>query len=215
MFRRKRPQSDFSEELQAHLALEMDRIRAEGLSEEEARRRARVEFGSSQAAQERFYLSSRIVWFDNLLHDIKFAIRQLIRNPSFTFVAIVTLALGIAANSTIFSWINSTLLDPIPGIAHTSDMITIMRGERSEHPTPPFSYMDFADLRDSTRTFAGLLAYHDDYMAITDSVKPERIYGTVASSNYFEVLGVRPILGRSLESTAPNERLGTAEAVLG
>ena len=94
-------------------------------------------------------------------------------------------------------------------------MITIMRGERSEHPTPPFSYMDFADLRDSTRTFAGLLAYHDDYMAITESGKPERIYGTLASSNYFEVLGVRPILGRSLESTTPNERLGTAEAVLG
>ena len=106
-------------------------------------------FGNAQTAQERFYLRSRIVWFDNLLHDIKFAIRQLIRNPSFTFVAIVTLGPGIAANSTIFSWINSTLLDPIPGIAHTSDMITIMRGERSEHPTPPFSYMDFVDLRDT------------------------------------------------------------------
>ena len=94
-------------------------------------------------------------------------------------------------------------------------MITIMRGERSEHPTPPFSYLDFADLRDSTRTFAGLLAYHDDYMTITGSDKPERIYGALVSSNYFEVLGVRPILGRSLESTAPNERLGIAEAVLG
>ena len=215
MFRRRRSADDFAEEIKSHIELQADALQSEGLSEEEACRRARVEFGSAQAAQERFYLSSRIVWFDNLLHDIKFAIRQLIRNPSFTSVAIVTLALGIAANSTIFSWINSTLLDPIPGIAHTSDMITIMRGERSEHPTPPFSYLDFADLRDSTRTFAGLLAYHDDYMAITGSGKPERIYGTLASSNYFEVLGVRPILGRSLESTAPNERLGIAEAVLG
>jgi predicted permease len=215
MFRRRRSADDFAEEIKSHIEHQADALESEGLSEEEAYRRARVEFGSSQAAQERFYLSSRIVWFDNLLHDIKFAIRQLIRNPSFTFVAIVTLALGIAANSTIFSWINSTLLDPIPGIAHTSDMITIMRGERSEHPTPPFSYMDFADLRDSTRTFAGLLAYHDDYMAITESGKPERIYGTWASSNYFEVLGVRPILGRSLESTATNERLGTAEVVIG
>src|SRR5215471_18727953 len=215
MFRRRRSADDFAEEIKSHFELEADELQSEGLSEEEARRRARVEFGGAQAAQERFYLSSRIVWFDNLLHDIKFAIRQLIRTPSFTSVAIVTLALGIAANSTIFSWINSTLLDPIPGIAHTSDMITIMRGERSEHPTPPFSYMDFADLRDSTRTFTGLLAYHDDYMAITESGKPERIYGTLASSNYFEVLGVRPILGRSLESTAPNERLGTAETVLG
>src|SRR5580704_10793789 len=215
MFRRRRSSDDFAEEIKSHFELEADELQSEGLSEEEARRRARVEFGGAQAAQERFYLSSRIVWFDNLLHDTKFAIRQLIRTPSFTSVAIVTLALGIAASSTIFSWINSTLLDPIPGIAHTRDMITIMRSERSEHPTPPFSYMDFADLRDSTRTFAGLLAYHDDYMAITESGKPERVYGALASSNYFEVLGVRPILGRSLESTAPNERLGAAEAVLG
>jgi len=147
MFRRRRSADDFAEEIKSHIEHQADALESEGLSEEEAYRRARVEFGSSQAAQERFYLSSRIVWFDNLLHDIKFAISQLIRNPSFTFVAIVTLALGIAANSTIFSWINSTLLDPIPGIAYTSDMITIVRGERSEHPTPPFSYMDFADLR--------------------------------------------------------------------
>src|SRR5215470_10209405 len=215
MFRRRRSADDFAEEIKSHFELEADELQREGLSEKEAYRRARVEFGGAQAAQERFYLSSRIVWFDNLLHDIKFAIRQLIRNPGFASVAIVTLALGIAANSTIFSWINSTLLDPIPGIAHTSDMITIMRGERSEHPTPPFSYLDFADLRDSTRTLSGLLAYHDEYMAITGSDKPERIYGAVVSSNYFEVLGVRPILGRSIDSTAANERLGTAEVVLG
>ncbi|HZU25849.1 MAG TPA: ABC transporter permease [Bryobacteraceae bacterium] len=215
MFRRRRSADDFAEEIKSHIELQADDLQCEGLSEEEACRRARVEFGSAQVAQERFYLRSRIVWFDNLLHDVKFAIRQLIRNPGFTCVAIVTLALGIAANTTIFSWINSTLLDPIPGIAHTSDMITIMRGERSEHPTPPFSYMDYADLRDNARSFAGLLAYHHDYMAITDSGKPERIYGTLVSSNYFEVLGLHPILGRTLASTARNERLGVAEAVLG
>ena len=215
MFRRRRSADDFAEEIKSHFELEADELQSEGLSEEEARRRARVEFGNAQVAQERFYLRSRIVWFDNLLHDIKFAIRQLIRNPGFASVAVVTLALGIAANSTIFSWINSTLLDPIPGISHTSDMITIMRGERSEHPTPPFSYLDYADLRDSTQSFTGLLAYHDDFMSITGSGKPERVYGALVSSNYFEVLGVRPILGRSLQSTAPNERLGTAEAVLG
>jgi predicted permease len=215
VFRRRRSADDFAEEIKSHFELEADELQSEGLSEEEAYRRARVEFGNAQAAQERFYLRGRIVWFDNLLRDIKFAIRQLIKNPGFASVAVITLALGISANSTIFSWINSTLLDPIPGIAHTSDMITIMRGERSEHPTPPFSYLDFADLRDGARTLTGLLAYHDEYMTITGSDKPERIYGAVVSSNYFEVLGVRPILGRSLESTAPNERLGTAEVVLG
>jgi predicted permease len=153
--------------------------------------------------------------FPNLLRDISYALRQLRKNPGFTALAVGTLALGIAANLTIFSWINSTLLDPVPGITHTSDMITIMRGERSEHPTPPFSYDDYVDLRENSHSFAGLLAYHHDYMSITGSGKPVRIYGVLASSNYFEVLGVHPIVGRTLMPTLKNERAGAAEAVLG
>ncbi len=150
-----------------------------------------------------------------LLQDLGYAVRLLRKSPGFTLTAVLTLALGIAANSTVFSWINSTLLDPIHGVAHTSDMVTIMRGERSEHPTPPFSYLDFVDLRNSTRSFSGLLAYHDDYMAITGSGQPERIYGVLATANYFEVLGVQPILGRTLLPSLAKERTGAAEAVLG
>ena len=151
----------------------------------------------------------------NAMHDLRFTLRQLRKNPGFTALAVGTLALGIAANITIFSWINSTLLNPIPGIAHTGNMITIMRGERNEHPTPPFSYLDYAELRDNARSFSGLLAYHHDYVTITGSGAPERIYGTLASSNYFETLGVRPVLGRSLLPTLATERTGAAEAVLG
>jgi len=88
-----------------------------------------------------------------LFQDLRYALRQLRKNPGFTALAVGTLALGIAANSTVFSWINSTLLDPIPGVAHTSDMVTVMRGERSEHPTPPFSYPDYVDLRDRRAAF--------------------------------------------------------------
>ena len=150
-----------------------------------------------------------------LWHDLRYALRQLYKNPGFASLAVITLALGIAANSTIFSWINSTLLTPIPGVAHTGDMITLQRGDRSEHPTPPFSYPDYVDLRANTRTLSGIIAYHDDYMAITGSGKPERIYGALTSSNYFEVLGVRPILGRTLFPTLPNESLGAPEVVLG
>src|SRR5581483_5511507 len=150
-----------------------------------------------------------------LLIDLRYALRQLRKSPGFSTLAVGTLALGIAANMTIFSWINSTLLDPVPGVVHTSNMITIMRGERSEHATPPFSYLDFAELRENSHSFSGLLGYHDDYMAITGSGRPERIYGTLVSANYFEVLGVRPIIGRPLLSTVSTERAGAAEAVLG
>ena len=133
---------------------------------------------------------------NSLIQDLKFGLRMLAKNPGFTVVAVVTLALGIGANSTIFSWINSTLLNPIPGVTHTSDLVTVMRGERSEHPTPPFSYLDYADLRDHVQSFSGLLAYHDDFMSLTGNDKPERIYGALTSANYFDVLGVHPILGR-------------------
>jgi predicted permease len=75
-----------------------------------------------------------------------------------------------------------------------------MRGERSEHPTPPFSYPDYVDLRARTRSLSGLLAYHDDYVSLTDTTKPERIYGAFVSADYFDVLGVRPILGRGFEA---------------
>src|SRR5208337_2675985 len=146
-----------------------------------------------------------------LFQDVRYGLRMLAKNPGFTAIVVLTLALGIGANSTIFSWINSTLLDPIPGVAHTSDMVTVMRGERSEHPTPPFSYPDYVDLRGDARSFSGLLAYHDDFMAITGSGKPERIYGALTSSNYFEVLGVHPILGRTLLPSLANERAGVAE----
>jgi predicted permease len=148
------------------------------------------------------------------VRDLGYALRQLRKNPSFTVLAVGTLALGIAANLTILSWINATLLNPIPGVAHTGNMITIQRGVRSEHASPPFSYADYADLRDGTTTLSGLAGYHDDYMSITGEGTPERIYGALVSSNYFEVLGVRPLLGQTFKSTLPYERTGVPLAVL-
>lgn len=150
-----------------------------------------------------------------LLQDIRYALSQLRRAPGFTVTAVVTLALGIGANSTILSWISSTLFDPIPGVTQTENMVTIQRGDRSDHPSPPLSYPDFADLRDHAKSFSGIVGYHDDFMSITGAAQPERIYGALTTADYFEVLGVRPVLGRSLVDSRANERAGVAEAVLG
>jgi putative ABC transport system permease protein len=149
-----------------------------------------------------------------LLQDIRFGLRMLAKNPGFTAVAVMTLALGIGANSTIFSWINSTLLDPIPGVADTSEIVSIMRGERSEHPTPPFSYPDYADLRAGVHSMSGLLAYHEDFLSLTGNGKPERIYGAFVSANYFDFLRVRPILGRGFSLTEEEKPGGTPAVVI-
>ncbi|HWG20792.1 MAG TPA: ABC transporter permease [Terracidiphilus sp.] len=150
-----------------------------------------------------------------LIQDLRYAVRQLRQSPGFAITAVLTLALGIGANSTILSWISATLFNPVPGAARTGDMITIGRGERTEHPTPPFSYADFVDVRANAKSFSGMLGYHDDFMSITGGSTPERIYGALTTADYFEVLGVRPMLGRSLLPTRSNERAGAPEAVLG
>jgi predicted permease len=150
-----------------------------------------------------------------LLQEIRYALRQLRKSPGFTVTAVLTLALGIAACSTIFSWIDSTLLDPIPGVSHTGRMVTLQRGERSIQAPPPLSYPDYVDLRDSTATLSGLIAHHEDFVSITGGGEPERIYGVLASSNYFSVLGAHPVLGTTFSVPQSDERLGMPEAVIG
>ncbi len=148
-----------------------------------------------------------------LLQDVRFACRLLAKNPAFAGIAVLTLALGIGANTTIFSWISATILDPIPGAVRTDDLVSVMRGEQSEHPTPPFSYPDYVDLRERNASFSGLLAYHDDYISLTGAGKPERVYGALISANYFEVLGVKPILG-SVFLKAEEEKAGSTPSVI-
>jgi predicted permease len=141
-----------------------------------------------------------------LWQDVRYALRVLLKSPGFTATAILTLALGIGANSTIFSWINSTLLNPIPGAANTGNILAFTSGGNSRTPIP-FSYPDFLDLRERTKSFASLTAFSIEPMNLTGKAKPERTWGTLVSANYFDFLGVQPILGRGFlqsEDTAPN-----------
>jgi predicted permease len=131
-----------------------------------------------------------------LLQDVRLALRQLRKKPGFTISAVVMLAVAICANSTMLSWINGTMLHPIPGSRDTDRLVSVMRGQWSTSPTPPFSYLDYRDLRDQNHSFVGMLAYHHDWSALTGGVKAERIYSATVSSNYFEVLGIHPLLGR-------------------
>jgi len=132
-----------------------------------------------------------------LLQDVRYALRQLRKSPGFAITAVLMLALGICANSTVFSWIDGTMLHPIAGARNTSDLVSIMRGEWSSSPTPPLSYPDYRDLRERNHSFTGILAYNHDWIALTGgSSTPALIYVANVSSNFFDVLGVKPFMGR-------------------
>ncbi len=131
-----------------------------------------------------------------LLQDVRFALRQLRKSPGFTITAGFMLALAICANSTVFSWIDGTMLHPIPGAQKTSELVSVMRGQWNTSPSPPLSYLDYRDLRDGNQTFTGILAYHHDWLTLTGDANPQRIYVANVSSNFFDVLGIKPALGR-------------------
>jgi hypothetical protein len=130
-----------------------------------------------------------------LLQDVRFALRRLRKNPAYTAAATVMLAVAICANGTVFSWIDGTMLHPIPGARDTSSLVSVMRGQWNSSPTPPFSYLDYRDLRDQNHSFEGIIGYHHDWVALTGGARPERIYVANVTANYFDVLGVKPLYG--------------------
>src|SRR5215471_9849456 len=187
---------ELKEEIDAHLQMAIaDRV-ARGETEETARQAATREFGNVLLVQDVTRDMWGQAWLEQLGRDVRYALRQLRKSPGFTITATAMLAVAICANSTVFSWIDGTMLRPIPGARDTGDLVSLQRGERNFSPTPPFSYLDYRDLREQNHTFAGILAYHHDWISLTGGAQPERVYIANVSANYFDVLGIKPVLGR-------------------
>jgi predicted permease len=144
-------------------------------------------------------------WF----RDVRYAVRQLWKAPVFTLTAIVTLAVGIGANSTIFSWMNSTLFSPVPGASPQGTLVAFARGE--DHY---LSYPDYLDLRDHAHTLSGLIAWYIGTVDLTGQGKPQRLWAALTTSDYFEALGVRPLKGRFFEPGEGQKPGGAPVAVL-
>ena len=145
--------------------------------------------------------------------DVRYSLRMIAKAPAYAAIAILTLALGIGANTTIFSWINSTLLNPIPGLANPQEVVALSLSRPSE-TSFPFTYPDVVAMRDGQRSFAGITASGTVPMSLTGKGNPERIWGTVASANYFTVLGVRPTLGRVFLPAEEEKPSGAPVAVI-
>ncbi|MGB7622398.1 MAG: ABC transporter permease [Terriglobia bacterium] len=149
----------------------------------------------------------------DLISDFRQAIRMMLNNPGFTVVAVLTLALGIGANTTIFSWINSALLNPVPGLDRPNEVVAMTQGKSGDNPLG-FSYPDLEAMRDGQQSFTGITACSFTAMSLTGKGKPQRVWGMVATANYFDVLGVRPILGRGFLPVEDEKPGGAPVAVI-
>src|ERR1700685_2556096 len=148
----------------------------------------------------------------SIWQDVRYSLRMIARAPGFAAIAILTLALGIGANTTIFSWINSALLNPVPGLAKPNKILSLVQGGKDDYLG--FSYPDIQAMRDGQRSFSGITACMFAPMSLTGKGKPERVWGMVASANYFDVLGVRPILGRGFLPSEDEKPGGAPVAVI-
>jgi len=196
MFRHKRKASDFNAEIQAHLQLEMERLREQGMSEEEARATAHRSFGNVMHAEERFYESGRLLWWDYFWHDMRYALRVLRKSPGFTAVTVLTIALGIGATTAIFSVVDAALLHPLP-YPQPEQLVSI------EDDLPGVGAQDIGmsepEWQDLQRS--GMFEYVSptwfDENNLTGSSQPAHVRILLVAPNYFALLGVKPQLGRA------------------
>src|SRR5262245_12752818 len=185
-------------EMETHLELYERDLQSTGIPADEARRRARAEFGSIEARKDDCREALGLRLFDEVRSDVTYALRVLRRSPGFALVALLSLALGIGANTAIFSLIDMVMLKTLPVQDPASlAFIDTSAGKSGGSSGPPYPLFEL--MRDSNQYLSGIAAFSADRFKVTiDGGAPETVRGQTASGNYFDLLGVRPALGRLL-----------------
>jgi predicted permease len=199
LFRRRRLEDDLDDELRSHLEMAVELNLSKGMSPENARREALRGFGGVEQTKELYRDQRGLPMLETTLQDLRFGLRLLRRSPGFSILAILCLTLGIGANAAVFSWMEGILFRPYPAVAHQQRLLALAGTARGEVGGTALSWPDFVDLQSSCTLFDSFFV--SKIMGTTLSIgdRAEVTTGSIVSANYFDAIGVHPILGRGFE----------------
>jgi predicted permease len=199
-FHRRRREAELDRELRDHLELEAEEQRDSGIAPEEAVYAARRALGNTVQIKEDVRVAWGMQWLETLLQDLRYGLRQLRRNPGFTAVAIVTLALGIGANTAIFSLVEATVLKPLP-YPEPQQLVAVFEASPQQGINKDgCSYPVFAAWREHNHAFSEMAGYQEDQLTLSGRGEPIALNIVVATSELFTLLRERPLLGRTFLS---------------
>lgn len=209
-FRRSASEGEMDQELRSHIALYAEDLVRDGLRPSDAMRRAQLEFGGMANIKEECRDARHVNLIEAGIQDLRFGLRMLRKNSGFTAVAVVTLALGIGANTSVFSVVNGVLLNPLP-YPHPEQIVAIHES-KPNFPTGSISVPNFRDWKKYNRTLSKLAISRTYGFTLVDANHSERVPARLVTSEFFSVFGVKPILGRDF---APGEdEIGAAPVAL-
>jgi predicted permease len=198
LFRRRQVEQEVDEELRYHIDRQIEENITKGMTPEEARYAALRAMGGVERRKEECRDMRRVRLIEDLARDVRYGLRTLRKSPDFTAAAALSLALGIGANTAIFSLVNTVLLRPLP-VENPERIVSLNNAsEKGDDVSPTFSYLNYRDLRDRNNALDGLIAYRMAPISLSHDGISERAWGYLATGNYFDVLGVKPALGRLL-----------------
>jgi predicted permease len=214
LFRRKAVDSEMDEELRFHFEKQVEKLVRSGVAPAEARRRARLEFGGMEQVKEEYREARGVNFIETLLQDIRYGLRILGRTPVITSVAILSLALGIGANTAIFSLIDTVMLRMLP-VQKPEELVLLLRQnpKRADEPTSSLTYALWEQLRDHPDIFSGAFAWSESRFDLSRGGAVQQANGVFVSGDYFKTLGVQPSVGRLL-NTSDDQRGCPGAAVL-
>lgn len=199
LFFKSRMEEELSEEVRFHLEREIEQNLARGMSPEEARAAASRSFGGVAQVQERCRDERGVRLLEELWHNLRHSSRMLLKNPGFTAISVLTLALGIGANSAVFSVVNSILLQPLP-YRDSDRLVTVYQisGASGKPSAPePISAPNYFDYRDQNTVFESVSLFTGTNLNLTGQGEPEQLSVLRVSASYFSTLGVEAVLGRT------------------